>query len=172
MDNNDFEREKVCYEQNFQHARSLNYQMNQVPVLAMTITGGLWFAAGVTENLYSEIRFSLLLFTGFCNIALILAALRIRDVFDSYLERIKQFCPDSFASGKPEDPKMQQLGDYSMIAIYCTLMGIGTVLSFVGAFGFYWPFCFSRWAGIIALVVLLGALYFKLIKRRKKAGAR
>ena len=60
MSDNDFEREKVCYEQNFEQARSLNGQMNQVPVLAMTLTGGLWFAAGVTENLYPEIRFDLL----------------------------------------------------------------------------------------------------------------
>jgi len=172
MSDEDFQRQQVCYQQNFEQARSLNVQMNHVPVLAMTLTGGLWFAAGVTENLYSEIRFGLLLFAGFCNIALILAALRIRDVFHSYLERIKQFCPDSFASGKPEDPKVLQLGDYSMIAIYCALMAIGSVLSFAGALGFYWPFCFGRWAGIIALVAVLVTLYFTLFKRRKKAGAR
>lgn len=171
MSDSDFEREKVCYEQNFEQARSLNIQMNQVPVLAMTLTGGLWFAAGVTENLYSEIRFGLLLFAGFCNIALILAALRIRDVFHSYFERIRQFHPDSFASGKPEDPKMPQLGDYSMIAIYCALMAIGSVLSFAGALGFYWPFNFGRWIGIAALVVVLGSFYLTLFKRRQKAGA-
>ncbi|MDP2620425.1 MAG: hypothetical protein Q8P46_09655 [Hyphomicrobiales bacterium] len=171
MSDNDFEREKVCYEQNFEQARSLNSQMNQVPVLAMTLTGGLWFAAGVTENLYSEIRFGLLLFAGFCNIALILAALRIRDVFHSYLDRIRQFRPDSFASGKPEDPKVPQLGDYSMITIYCALMAIGSVLSFVGALGFYWPFGFGRWIGIVALAAVLAALYLTLFKRRKKAGA-
>jgi hypothetical protein len=171
MSNNDFEREKVCYEQNFQQARSLNGQMNQVPVLAMTLTGGLWFAAGVTENLYPEIRFGLLLFAGFCNIALILAALRIRDVFHSYLERIEQFRPDSFASGKPNDPKMAHLGDYSMITIYCALMAIGSVLSFAGTLGFYWPFGFGRWIGIVALAAVLAALYFLLFKRTKKAGA-
>jgi len=171
MSDNDFEREKVCYEQNFQQARTLNSQMNQVPVLAMTLTGGLWFAAGVTENLYSEIRFGLLLFAGFCNIALILAALRIRDVFHSYLERVKQFHLDSFASGKPEDPKVPQLGDYSMITIYCALMAIGSVLSFAGALGFYWPFDFGGWIGIAALIAVLAALYLTLFKRRKKAGA-
>ena len=37
----EFERSKLCYEQNFEHARTLNAQMNQVPVLAMTLTGGL-----------------------------------------------------------------------------------------------------------------------------------
>lgn len=169
MSDNDFEREKVCYEQNFQQARSLNSQMVQVPVLAMTLTGGLWFAAGVTEDLYAELRFGLLLFAGFCNIALILAALRIRDVFHSYLERIKQFHPVSFASGKPDDPKVPQLGDYSMIAIYCALMAIGSLLSFIGAIGFYWPFCFGEWIGFVVLVVVLGALYLALFKKRQKA---
>lgn len=170
MNDNDFEREKVCYEQNFEQARSLNGQMNQVPVLAMTLTGGLWFAAGVTENLYPEIRFGLLLFAGFCNIALILAALRIRDVFHSYLERIKQFRPDSFASGKPGDPKIPRLGDYSMITIYCALMAIGSVLSFAGALGFYWPFESGRWIGILVVILVLVILYFSLFKRRNKVG--
>lgn len=171
MSDNDFEREKTCYEQNFEQARCLNSQMNQVPVLAMTLTGGLWFAAGLTENLYSEIRFGLLLFAGFCNIALILAALRIRDVFHSYLERIKQFRPDSFASGKPDDPKVPRLGDYSMITIYCALMAIGSVLSFAGALGFYWPFESGRWIGLIVVILVLVILYFTLFKRQNKAGA-
>lgn len=171
MSDNDFEREKICYEQNFERARSLNSQMNQVPVLAMTLTGGLWFAAGVTENLYPEIRFGLLLFAGFCNIALILAALRIRDVFHSYLERIRQFRPDSFASGKPDDPKVPRLGDYSMITIYCALMAIGSVLSFAGALGFYWPFESGRWIGIIVVILVLVILYFTLLKRRNKTRA-
>lgn len=170
MSDNDFEREKICYEQNFQQARSLNSQLNQLPVFTMTLTGGLWFAAGVTQNLNPEIRFGLLLFSGFCNIALILAALRIRDVFHSYLERIEQFRPDSFASGKPKDPKLPMLGDYSMITIFCALMAIGSLLSFVGALGFYWPFGFERWMGIVALVAVLAVLYFTLLKRRNKAG--
>ena len=50
MNKENFEREKACYQQNFEQARSLNGQMNRVPVLAMTLTGGLWFAAGVTET--------------------------------------------------------------------------------------------------------------------------
>jgi len=171
MSEKDFEREKICYEQNFQQARSLNGQMNQVPVLAMTLTGGLWFAAGVTQNLYPEIRFGLLLFAGFCDISLILAALRIRDVFHSYLERIREFCPSCFASGKPLEAKVPQLGDYSMISIYCVLMGIGSILSFVGAFGFYWPFPSGKWIGIGMLVAMLLISYLTLFKRRKKAGA-
>lgn len=170
MSDEEQSRQRVCYEQNFEQARSLNVQMNQVPALAMTLTGGLWFGAGVTKNLYPQIRFGLLLFAGFCNIALILAALRIRDVFHSYLERIKEFHPASFASGKPKNPKVPQLGDYSMISIYCVLMAIGGLLSFIGALGFYWPFKFTPWFGLVALIAILVLLYFTLFRRNVHTG--
>src|SRR5690606_11036982 len=104
--NDDNERMRVCYEQNFEQARSLNVQMNHVPVLAMTLTGGLWFAAGVTQGLPIDIRFALLLFAGLCNLALALAVLRIRDVLESYLEKLEEFYPKGFASGRPKKPKL------------------------------------------------------------------
>lgn len=161
MPDHDFERERACYEQNFIQARTLNQQMNQVPTLSVTLTGGLWFAAGVSENLEIGIRFALLLFVGLCNIALVLAAIRIRDTFASYLEKIKEFHPPSFASGRPSDPKLPSLGDYSMISIYCSLMGVASLISFVGAFFIYWPFeQLNRWAGISVLTVILLVFFF------------
>lgn len=158
-------REQSCYVQNFEQARSLNGQMNNVPVLAMTLTGGLWFAAGVTEHISPEIRFLLLLFAGFCNLALILAAIRIRDVFHSYLEKIKTFHPASFSNGKPMDPKVERLGDYSMISIYCTLMAVAAFFSFYAALLFYWPFQLSPWVGFIALVAVLVTLHDLLFSK-------
>lgn len=140
MSEYNFEREKICYQQNFEQARSLNSQMTRVPVLAMTLTGGLWFAAGITENIHCEIRFALLVFAGLCNLALIATALRIRDVIQSYFEKLREFHPDSFVDGKSEDAKVPWLNDYSMIIIFCALMGTGSVLSFGGAFVFYRPF--------------------------------
>ncbi|MYH36216.1 MAG: hypothetical protein F4160_05380 [Rhodospirillaceae bacterium] len=140
MNENNFEREKICYQQNFEQARSLNSQMNRVPVLAMTLTGGLWFAAGIAENLHCVMRFALLLFAGFCNLALIAAVLRIRDVIQSYLEKLKDFHPDGYVGGKSESSMVPWLSDYSMIVIFCALMGIGSLLSFGGAFAFYCPF--------------------------------
>ena len=46
-----FEKEKVCYEQNCQTFRSLNQLMWQVPIIAMTVTGGLWFGVGTFSSL-------------------------------------------------------------------------------------------------------------------------
>lgn len=166
MSDNDYARQQVCYEQNFQHARTLNAQMNQVPVLAMSLTGGLWFGAGVTSNLPTEFRFALLIFAGLCDLALVLSILRIRDVFESYLEKIERFCPSNFASGKSASPKMPWLGSYSMISIYCTLILFGAVFSFVGAFWQYWPFQASRWIGVAILLGALLAVYLILFRRR------
>jgi len=167
MPDDSFEREKVCYEQNFEQARSLNGQMNNVPVLAMTLTGGLWFAAGVTEDIPHVIRFLLLLFTGFCNLALILVTIRIRDVFHSYLEQIKAFRPDSYVTGKPRSPKVPGLGDYSMISIYCALMGVAALLSFSAAIFWYWPIKeLPLWVGWLLLFGILVALFDALISRK------
>lgn len=157
----------ICYEQNCAQARSLNTQMNHVPVLAMTLTGGLWFGAGVTENLDLEIRFALLIFAGLCNIALVLTVLRIRDVLESYLEKIEQFHPQSFAGGRPSNPKVPWLGSYSMISIYAALMLSGALFSFIGAFWKYWPFDLPSYIGVLIVMALLGALYLLLFKRGK-----
>lgn len=157
MSDNDFEREKLCYEQNFEQARSLNAQMNYVPTFSVTLTGGLWFGAGLTDNVDQAIRFALLFFAGLCNIALVLVGYRTRDVMKSYFEKIEAFHKASFADGRPQNPVLGRFGDYSMITIYCILMLTASLMSFVGAFGFYWPssFCFSAWWGVLALVIFL-----------------
>ncbi|SRR5581483_2520704 len=170
-DDNDYERQKVCYEQNFQQARSLNLQMNQVPVLAMTLTGGLWFGAGVTEHIPTEIRFALLVFAGLCNLALILAVLRIRDVLENYFEKIEAFHKASFASGRPMNPKIPWLGRYSMISIYSALMLIAAIFSFFGAFLKFWPFGFSKWYGVASLFIVLLIVYLRLFQRHGVSAA-
>jgi hypothetical protein len=150
-----FERDQVCYEQNCEHARSLNIQMNGIPVLAVTLTGGLWFGVVSTQGLGTQVRFALLAFAGICNIALALSALRIRDVFQSYIERIEEFNPSAAATGKPKKPIVPGLRGYSMISLLCSLMFLASGLSFFGAFEHYWPFEFSSCFGWGALAVLL-----------------
>jgi len=165
MSDDEFERQKACYEQNFQQARTINTQMTQVPALAMTLTGGLWFGAGVTSGLPVEFRFALLMFAGLCDLALILATLRMRDVFESYLEKIEAFCPSAFASGMPAKAKMPWLGSYSMISIYCVLILLAALFSFTAAFWKYWPFEITRWIGVVALLAVLIAIYCALFRR-------
>lgn len=95
----DFEREKLSFEHNGEQVRHLNAQMNHVPILSITLTGGLWYAAGSMEAISPELKFYLLLFASFCNICLVLVCFRVRDVLASCLERIQQFYPASYADG-------------------------------------------------------------------------
>jgi hypothetical protein len=146
MSNEPFEREKVCYEQNFEQFRSLNEQMNRVPTIA------------------------LLVFAGLANVALGLSCLRIRDVMQSYAEKIRAFNETSFASGRPARATLGRFGDYSMIGIYAVLMVFAALLSWVGAFTFYWPFAaFSAWWGAAMFAALLALVSLAVLPRRGNA---
>ncbi|MBE7492972.1 MAG: hypothetical protein HS108_14620 [Planctomycetes bacterium] len=158
----DDERARICYEQNFEQLRSLNTQMNHIPTFAMTLTGGLWFGAGVVDSIPRELKFLLLVFAGLCNLALILAMIRVRDVIESYLEKIKSFSDSSFADGRPAQPKAQWLGSYSMITLYAALMVVSALLSFLVAIWKYRPF--STCVGVVLLGLLLLAMYLGVFK--------
>tara|TARA_B100000780_G_C21122099_1_gene454609 strand:- start:2984 stop:3487 length:504 start_codon:yes stop_codon:yes gene_type:complete len=165
MSDENNKREQLCYQQNFEQARSLNEQMNRVPVLAVTVTGGLWFGAGVVDGVDEMIRFLLVLLAGFSNLALIFALTRIRDVFQSYMEKVQAFYPDAYASGKPQEPKAPFLQGYSMITMYRLVMSIAALFSFGAAFMNYWPFDFEKCWGIAALLVFFLVI---LVFMRKK----
>jgi len=120
--------------------------MNRVPTIAVTLTGGLWYAASIAQGVDTIIKFGLLVFAAISNIALTLSIYRIRDVMTSYLEKIKEYDPDSYTSGTPSIPTLPSLGNYSMITIYSSLMAAAALLSLIGAFFFYSPFTgWSRW---------------------------
>lgn len=149
-------RSHVAYKQNFEQFRHLNTQMNAVPTFAMTLTGGLWFGAGLTDHIDPQIRFALLIFAGIANVCLALIAIRIRDVMQSYLEQVKTFFPPTTSSGSPQKPKLGSLTGYSMISIYCLLMLTASGLSFFGAIAYYWPSSdFPRYWGIAAITFFL-----------------
>ena len=78
-----FERDKVCYEQNFEQFRAMNQIMWQVPLLAMTITGGLWYAA-LTVPEAQEMRRPLMLLSAIFDFALVAVLWRVRYVMGEY----------------------------------------------------------------------------------------
>jgi hypothetical protein len=152
MQNDSFERDRACYDQNFQQMRALNDQMVKIPQVAVAITGGLWFAVGSVSGFDKQVAFILLSFGCVINFGLGASCLRIRDVMSSYLEKIESFSKDNFASGIPEKPKSVFLSDYSMIKIYIFLMCLAGFLSLVIAVEFYYPYvvvsgfeCAMRW---------------------------
>jgi hypothetical protein len=167
MSDEAFEREKASYTHNSAQMRALNEQMNKVPPISITLTGGLWFAASQAPVPDIIIKFGLLVFAGIANIGLILACYRIRDVLQSYLDKIKEFEPRSFATGRPEKPVLERFSHYSMITVYSALMGSAALMSYVGAFFFYWPVSFEyRWLGIVVFLIIHGiAVGFLLLKK-------
>lgn len=79
------ERHLATYNQNSEHFRGLNSQMWQIPIIGMTLTGGLWF--GVSNVKDSPLfQMGLLLLAAAGNIALILVLFRLRFVMGAYLK--------------------------------------------------------------------------------------
>lgn len=94
---------KEAYEQNYQQFRSLNQIMWQIPVLAMTLTGGLWFGVSTLDN--NPLLVTILLMTAlFGNVVLSGVLLRFRHVMGCYMKWLEQADPAGYvnASADPE----------------------------------------------------------------------
>lgn len=163
------DRDKAAYDQNFLQFRNLNDHLHRLPTLSTTLTGGLWFAAGVQKDLPPEIRFALLYLAGWFSLMLILVMFRLRDVMACYLEKIGQFHPPFFASGEPRSPQLPGLlAGYSMVRLFAAMSGIAGVLSWIGAFTFFWPAGWPyRGFGIVGTLVVIVLLLLWVMMRRK-----
>ena len=156
-----FERAKASFEQNFQQFRNLNDQMNRIPAFAVTLTAGFWYVAVVSEygNTLGPLeeklaRFALMLFAGICDLVLVGIAIRIRDVMDDYLDRVRRFEGEWWTERTPSIPMFK---GYSMVSMYSILILAGTAFSWGGAFLLFWPReAYSLWCGAGVLGGMLG----------------
>ncbi len=80
-----FEKDKVCYAQNCETFRSLNELMWQVPLIAITVTGGLWFGVGTISNLGRISKTAILFLTWMVNWGLIAVLYRVRYIMGEYI---------------------------------------------------------------------------------------
>ncbi len=167
--NEDFEQEKLCFQHNSEQIRHLNSQMNSVPITSMILTGGLWYAAGSMNEISCELKFYILIFASFCNVCLALICFRIRDVLESYLEKVEQFRVESYADGKPAIPILGSFSESnSMIIKYTLLIVVAAFLSLIIACTYYWPYSLNAWlGGILILVVfsLITYIYHQIVRR-------
>jgi hypothetical protein len=129
-----FDRDKVCYEQNFQQYRAMNQIMWQVPLLAITITGGLWYAAlGVSGA--SVFRGPLFLLSAVLDFALIAVLWRVRFVMAAYLTGIESFNPPAFVraagGGLLNRP-------YTVVIAFSIALGCAGVGSVIGLLDLEW----------------------------------
>lgn len=133
-----FDRQKVCYEQNFQQFRAMNQIMWQVPVLAMTLTGGLWFAA-VNVRGMDGMQVPLLLLAAVFDIAFIFVLIRIRHVMEAYLQKLRDFCPAGFV----EAPGTSWYNrSRTVVRAFSTALSLAALGGLAGSGYFGWSFLF------------------------------
>src|SRR5574338_904000 len=92
----------AAYNQNSETFRSLNGQMWQIPLIAMTLTGGLWFGvASISKDTgLWLLRPGLLLLAGVGDVLLIIVLERLRHVMSAYLDWLEGACPRGFVAAK------------------------------------------------------------------------
>lgn len=82
----------AAFNQNFETFRALNALMWQIPLIAMTLTGGLWFGVSKVEEA-SGFRLGLLLLAFAGNVGLIIVLQRLRFIIGSYLDWLNAAYP-------------------------------------------------------------------------------
>jgi protein-L-isoaspartate O-methyltransferase len=108
--------------------------MLQIPIIAMTLTGGLWF--GVLK--LDEDRFVgpvLLLFTAAADTGLIIVILRIRFVIGEYLSSIRLFYVPGFVAA---NGSVWYAKPRVVIGVFSILLAIAVGLSLLGAVWLAW----------------------------------
>ncbi|RWA97446.1 class I SAM-dependent methyltransferase [Mesorhizobium sp.] len=89
----------AAFNQNSEHFRSLNSLMWQVPLIAMTLTGGLWY--GVSTSQSSQlIQVCLLLLASGGNLGLFIALSRIRFIMGRYLKWFEEKYPAGYVKAE------------------------------------------------------------------------
>lgn len=128
-----------AYEQNYQQFRSLNQIMWQIPVLAMTLTGGLWF--GVSNLQDNPLLVTVLLLTAMVgNLTLVAILYRFRHVMGCYIDWLRQIDTESFVEASKPDP------NHTSFEKFCnTDKIVRSLFSFL-----------LYWAAGLSFVVLLG----------------
>jgi SAM-dependent methyltransferase len=96
----------AAYNQNSETFRALNALMWQVPLIAMTLTGGLWFgvASISRDSGLAFLRPGLLLLAGVGDVLLIVILQRLRHVIGSYLSWLKSANPEGFVAAEGQGP--------------------------------------------------------------------
>jgi hypothetical protein len=131
-----FQREKAAFEQTCNSFRSLNQLMWQVPLIATSLTGGLWY--GVANGALNKAgRFGLLLLAALADFGLgALVLPRVRNVMQAHLDDMAKFYPTS----KPKELDLFVLRkggwfgeNRGAMRVYALLLLLASLMSVVAA---------------------------------------
>lgn len=138
-----FEKDKLSYVQHSESFRHLNSQMWQVPIIAMTLTGGLWFGVFSSKIISDFVSGGLLVFAGICDLLFILVLFRVRFIMTLILEKLKLFNPE-YSINPMESSKTNRLlkKDKLVILVFSSMLTLATIFSFFTATYKFFPWLF------------------------------
>jgi len=117
----------AAYSQNWETFRSLNTLMWQIPLIAMTLTGGLWFGVSTVKDM-PYFAAGLLFLAGCGNIGLMLTLRRLRYIMAQYLDWSKT----TYAPGHVSAPGTSWSTENETVRrIFQALLGLAAFISFV-----------------------------------------
>lgn len=130
LDAND-ELGREAYKQNFETFRALNALMWQIPLIAMTLTGGLWFGVSkVDDNALAQIGLLILAASG--NLGLVFVLIRLRYIMGRYLEWLKQAYPVGYVAAPGSGWTTQ---NERVAGVFRILLLIAALISLVLGYG-------------------------------------
>lgn len=117
----------AAYNQNWETFRSLNSLMWQIPLIAMTLTGGLWFGVSTVKDM-PYFAAGLLFLAGCGNVGLMLTLHRLRYIMAQYLDWSKTTYRAGHVSA-PGGPWFT--GNETVRFIFQVLLAMAAIISFV-----------------------------------------
>lgn len=115
------------YKQNFETFRSLNSLMWQIPLIGMTLTGGLWFGVSRVGDSFG-ISVGLLSLAVVGNVCLAVILQRLRYIMGQYLKWLEAVSPDGYVDA-PGDSFFTRKERVKQV--FQTILGFAALISFV-----------------------------------------
>lgn len=122
----------AAYNQNFENFRSLNALMWQIPLIAMTLTGGLWFGVSSIKDM-PLMRAGLLLLSAVGDFGLIVVLARLRHIIGCYLDWVKDAFPRGYVDAPGKNWRTKPETVKTAFQMMLLLSGIISAVLFVAA---------------------------------------
>lgn len=117
----------AAYNQNSENFRSLNTLMWQIPLIAMTLTGGLWFGVSKVEGM-PGLRIALLLLACAGDLGLIIVLERLRFIMGRYLAWLQSGNPSGFVDAIGTS---RWTGDKTVKTTFQIMLAFAALISFL-----------------------------------------
>jgi len=115
------DKQDLIYEQQSNEFRSLNTFFWQIPLIMMTLNGGLWFSVATLE-IDPLVQRGMLWFAAVANMVMAIALVRLRHIMGELLTEIRKY------EGRPE-PKADRI----ILWLFCGVFGLAAIGAIVAS---------------------------------------